>query len=136
MTKAQYEKWSAPFRKKENWKKLLAGTDRLITAVIFLSYPALLAYLFFAGHSSKLLLSILLPAVSFLAVSCFRAVYSAPRPYETLGIVPLLPKETKGKSFPSRHVFSAFMVAMTFLFFDRIVGSFLCNMDIMRMAFF
>ena len=37
-------------------------------------------------------------------------------------IAPLISKETKGKSFPSRHVFSAFMIGMTFLFVIKPFG--------------
>lgn len=57
----------------------------------------------------------LVPAASFLAVTLFRSALSAPRPYEVYGFVPLLEKDTKGKSFPSRHVFSNFIIAMAVL---------------------
>ena len=53
-----------------------------------------------------------MPAVTFAALSVFRAVYNAPRPYEQ-GIDSLMKKNTAGHSFPSRHVFSAFMIAVT-----------------------
>ncbi len=49
-----------------------------------------------------------------MAISLFRKVLSAPRPYEVYGFKPALDKDTKGKSFPSRHVFSIFMVAFTY----------------------
>ena len=52
----------------------------------------------------------------------FRRLYDAPRPYEQLAIEPLIPKDTKGKSFPSRHVFSVYMIAMAWLPFNTIVG--------------
>ena len=38
-----------------------------------------------------------------------------PRPYEKFEVPPVIKKDTKGQSFPSRHVFSAAMIAMTFL---------------------
>ena len=53
--------------------------------------------------------------MSFLLVSVFRNLYNAKRPYELLEIQPLIHKDKKGKSFPSRHVFSVFVIAMTFL---------------------
>jgi len=63
-----------------------------------------------------------IPAVSFAAVSAFRAVYSAKRPYEVLDIQPLIKKETEGKSFPSRHVFSVFIIGMSFFYIAEPMG--------------
>lgn len=56
---------------------------------------------------------ILVPALSFVAVSIFRRVCNAKRPYEMYGFEPLIDKKTLGKSFPSRHVFSIFVIAVT-----------------------
>ena len=42
-----------------------------------------------------------------------RVRINAPRPYEALDIRPLLVKDTRGHSFPSRHVFSVFVIACT-----------------------
>ena len=64
----------------------------------------------------------MVPGLAFAAVSVFRRLYDAPRPYEQLAIEPLIPKDTKGKSFPSRHVFSVYMIAMAWLPFNTIVG--------------
>lgn len=122
MTKEQYERWSAPFREKTIRLKLLKRADKWITGAVFLAYPALLAYLFLKGNIRQLYFSIGIPGGSFLAVSLFRSIYSAPRPYEALTITPLIQKETKGKSFPSRHVFSAFLIGMTFLPVIKPVG--------------
>lgn len=115
MTKEQYEKWSFPFQKRESGAKILYIMDKTITGIVFLAYPALLVSFAAMQRYADLISYILVPAVSFLVVSLFRKIYSAPRPYETLDIIPLLKKMTKGKSFPSRHVFSIFMIAMTFL---------------------
>ena len=40
---------------------------------------------------------------------------NAKRPYEVLDIQPIITKNTKGHSMPSRHVFSMFVIAMAFL---------------------
>ncbi len=55
---------------------------------------------------------IVVPAVVFLAGSVLRAVINAPRPYEAPGFVPLVPKSTKGRAFPSRHCLSAGIIAV------------------------
>ena len=59
----------------------------------------------------------------FLFVSGLRKVLDRPRPYEALNIRPLLVKEKQGESMPSRHVFSVFMIAMTFLYVFGIAAS-------------
>lgn len=123
MTKEQYEKWSSPFRKRESGAKILYVMDKIITGSIFLAYPALLLFLAVTKRYDDLIFYILVPAVSFLVVSLFRKKYSAPRPYEVLGICPLIKKTTKGKSFPSRHVFSVFIIGMTFLDWNMWFGT-------------
>jgi membrane-associated phospholipid phosphatase len=57
-----------------------------------------------------------------LLVSVYRAWRSEKRPYEVLEIQPLIVKETKGNSFPSRHVFSAFVIAVTALWVAPAAG--------------
>lgn len=55
-------------------------------------------------------------AVSFVGLSVVRKIINAPRPYEKFDMSPVLEKDTKGKSFPSRHVFSVFIIAMTIFY--------------------
>ena len=54
--------------------------------------------------------ALLVPGISFGAVSLFRWAFRAPRPYEVFETTPVIKKNTKGKSFPSRHVFSIFVI--------------------------
>lgn len=54
---------------------------------------------------------VVVPAAGFLLVSLVRRAVNAPRPYETLDINPLIHKDTRGRSFPSKHVFSSFCIA-------------------------
>ena len=122
MTKEQYEKWSAPYRRGKSGVKFLIRADKIMTAAIFVAYPMLLLYLFYLKDFKSLFYCILIPAVSYLLVSLFRRIYSAPRPYEVWDISPLIPKDTKGKSFPSRHVFSIFIIGMTFFYVIKPLG--------------
>lgn len=87
-------------------------TDRILTLLIFASYPISLAVLFMRRDSS-LLRCILVPALFLLLVSLFREAFSRKRPFETMAdVIPLIAKERPGRSMPSRHVFSAAAVAM------------------------
>ncbi len=63
-----------------------------------------------------------MPAISFILLSFFRKAVNAPRPYELLDIDPIIKKNTKGNSFPSRHVFSVFVIAMSLYYVWPSIG--------------
>ena len=62
-------------------------------------------------------------AVPFVAVSVLRKIINAPRPYELIGDFPHRPKNKSGESFPSRHTFSAFLIATLLLPWSVAVGA-------------
>lgn len=80
--------------------------------LIYLTYPVFLAILFF-NHNTFWLKSALVCGVGFIAVSIFRYLYNAERPYQVYDIKPLINKNSPGKSFPSRHCFSASVIAVS-----------------------
>lgn len=84
--------------------------DKVLTGTMYAVYPALLVYVYLY-HKVLLVREISIPAVSFLLVSLFRKLYNRPRPYES-GIIPLITKDTKGQSMPSRHIFSSAVISM------------------------
>ena len=49
--------------------------------------------------------------VGFVLVTLLRAWINAPRPYELRDYYTEAPKAKEGKSFPSRHAYSAFVIA-------------------------
>ena len=112
MTKEQYEAISRPFRGWPGAVKGLKITNRVLTLSCYLLYPALLLWAL-VTKDLRLLRLVLVPAVSFVSLSVVRRGLNRPRPYEALDIVPLIPRDKKGESFPSRHVFSVFVIAMT-----------------------
>ncbi|MCF0142167.1 MAG: phosphatase PAP2 family protein [Parasporobacterium sp.] len=92
--------------------------DKVITYCTVLLYVAFLIYATVVGVNGDFTLlarSIIIPGVSFILVSLFRKALSAKRPYEVYDFKPVLDKDTVGKSFPSRHVFSIFMISMVYL---------------------
>ena len=105
MTRDTYIRLTKPLRENEKKARLLAYINKGLTAFVFLLYPLFLLSLLEAGHP-LLWRAILIPAISFAAVSIFRRIVNVPRPYEKFGLPPVLEKDTHGKSFPSRHVFS------------------------------
>lgn len=92
--------------------RIAKQVNRVLTGIVFLVYPLFLLALLLEKNGF-LLKAVCVPAVSFCVVSVFRRVYNAPRPYEKFDIPAVLEKDSKGKSFPSRHVFSVFVIAVT-----------------------
>ena len=84
------------------------------TGLMYAAYPMLLLYMFWQ-KDEDFIRAVLVPGISFVALSVGRHLLNRPRPYEAFEVPPVIKKDTKGKSFPSRHVFSATMIAMTFL---------------------
>ena len=118
MTKENYIKMTQPFRENDGLAKGIHMANKLCTGVMYLAYPVLLVYLFFFGKISSYFSfqkALLVPGVSFVLLTLFRKWINRPRPYEKFDVPPVIKKDTSGHSFPSRHVFSATMIAMTFL---------------------
>lgn len=118
MKKETYIKMTQPFRENPDLAKGIHIANKLCTGMMYLAYPVLLVWLFFnAKYSSYLSFwrALFVPGISFVVLSVVRKLINRPRPYETFEIVPVIPKNTKGNSFPSRHVFSATIIAMTFI---------------------
>lgn len=58
--------------------------------------------------------AVLVPGISFVLVTVLRKVTIAPASVRGVRCVAVIPKDTRGNSFPSRHAFSIFVIAMTF----------------------
>ena len=133
MTKEQYEALSRPFRGRPGGVQSLKAANRCLTLSCYLLYPGLLLWALATGDP-RLPRLVLVPAISFGAVSLFRRVWNRPRPYEVLDIVPLIPRNKKGASFPSRHVFSVFLIAMTWGWVCPPVGWLLSGVGVLLAA--
>lgn len=112
MTRDSYIRITGKIRENPRRIRLIRRINRVLTGSVFFLYPLFLLALFLE-RDTFLLRAVLVPAISFTAVSVFRKLFHAPRPYEKFEIPPVLEKDTSGKSFPSRHVFSVFMIAIT-----------------------
>lgn len=98
----------------------------------YLLYPALLAMLAWNWARQgdlqgdvpwDLLRALVVPAAGFVLVSALRRAINEPRPYEACGIEQLVAKNTHGKSFPSRHVYSIAVIGMCWLRYMPPVGA-------------
>ena len=91
---------------------LLRAAGKAATGTMYAAYPVLLAVIAAGGDRRRLLLAVLIPAASFGLLTAVRAGINRPRPYETWDIVPLIHKDTRGNSMPSRHIFSSAVISM------------------------
>ena len=120
MTARQYARLSAPFRAPRR-ARALRIFNRGATWACYLAYPGALLALALL-RDARLWRGIAVPAASFLLLSLVRRLINAKRPYEVLDIDPIIRKDTRGQSFPSRHVFSVFVIAMFFLWLSPWAG--------------
>ena len=115
-----YEKQRAFYENRPKMKKALYFADKIATWAIAVIYAAMCVYITFRrpdyiapdknGASFTIYLdakdffrTIVLPLLSFAAVSLLRYLFDEKRPYER-EITPLYEKKTIGRSFPSRHL--------------------------------
>ena len=94
-------KWQSRVLKLLSYLSALAGIA---------AYGALL-YLAYKSSINELAFLLVAAGVPFVLVTLFRHLVNAPRPYEMYDFYQTPPKNKCGKSFPSRHVFSGFVIA-------------------------
>lgn len=106
----RYEQWAAPLRGRPGVVRALNIVNRGTVVVFYAAYALLLGWAC-VSDPWRLVPLVGVTAVGFVAVSFFRRRFNAPRPYECCAIAPLIARDGAGKSFPSRHAFSAFAIA-------------------------
>ena len=79
MTSERYEKLVAPLRRHPRAVAALAGVNQALTALCYTVYPLLLLFLL-GERDARFWRCLLVPAVSFAAVTLFRSACNAPRP--------------------------------------------------------
>ena len=120
-----YEKMYRAVYKRGGLVSVLRTVDRVAVIFTVVAYAALVT-LSFTSDIIKGVVCVAVSAVPFILLSIFRRVLSAPRPYElydfpSLGID--LPRKKSGSSFPSRHIFSSFLIGTLFLTSVPLLGA-------------
>lgn len=122
---AWYARVSAPFHGNPDAPRILNALDKGLVGIIALAYIGTLVWLAFlavTAGDTRIWKAFLVPAISFVLVSLFRKAVNAPRPYEVFDIDPLIKKDTHGRSFPSRHLFSAAIIAFALWWVNPVFG--------------
>ena len=94
---------------------IIRWVNLVSTALIFISFPAMLIIFAVKRLFIQALILALSCAVPFLIVTGVRALLDRPRPFEAEGYTPLLKREKGGRSFPSRHALSASVISTLWL---------------------
>lgn len=116
-----FEACTGYFEQHKAARGALAFIYKVLPNLMIIGYPALLVYAWFAMRSEVLRL-VLVPLGVFVFVTILRAVINAERPYERYGKPSVFHKKTAGKSMPSRHTASAFIIAMAVLYVNLPLG--------------
>ena len=108
---------AARYRAMLDWLRARPALCRLIhflaigsVVCIYVLYAGLLGWLAW-NRDMQFWQVLLVTCAVFVSGTVLRAVINRPRPYTALGFAPLFPKNTVGKSMPSRHSFSAAVIA-------------------------
>ena len=118
MKKESYIKMVNNIKANKRLDKALIFANSILTGLVYISFPILLFALAYNKKYNQLIRIVLVCGISFVLVSVFRYFFNAKRPYAMYGYEPVVAKEKEGHSMPSRHVFSAFVIACAFAYIN------------------
>ena len=118
-----YNNLAQPFRKRKRLVNALIFIEKTLVGVCAFAYLFTVIYAFSRLEITEntLLRLFGLPAACLLIVTLLRKLCKRPRPYER-GVQPLVEKDGKANSFPSRHTACAFVIAATVLPYFPLFG--------------
>lgn len=114
MNRERYERAVTFFKTNKKAHLALSINYKVLPYFMLVSYPVLLLYAFHYDRGNLLELCTF-PFAMLFFTTILRRVVNETRPYEKYGIESVFGKKTQGKSMPSRHTASAFIIAMAFL---------------------
>lgn len=120
MNEQQYIKITSYFRKTKLREKIVIYLCKYTPLIVVFCYFATLTTLLIS-KSEKLILFLLIPATNFIFITFLRKILNRPRPYDVFNHIPLVKYTSgKGKSFPSRHTSSAFIIAISYFYINYV----------------
>ncbi len=128
-----YDSITSDLQRHPRAKTIICHLNSLLVLLMYAAYSALLLMLL-VHRDARLLYCIAIPAISFVLLSIIRKLINRPRPYETWTITPMIPKDTRGNSMPSRHIFSSAVIATTWLWIYPPTGIILLFISVIAAA--
>lgn len=96
-------------------EKIIYYINEIATKIVYVAFMMLII-LDIGYKNEELVRVILVTGISFVLVSVARKKINSKRPYTIYNFEPIIKKDKKGESMPSRHVFSAFIIGMAYLY--------------------
>lgn len=103
-------------REHEKLLKVVLFLNEAITKITYIAY-ILLVIINLLTVPLEAVKVLYVAGIPYVILSIFRFLVNTKRPYEVYNFTPLIDRKSTGKSFPSRHVFSIFIIA-TLLYFQ------------------
>lgn len=119
MNQQTYRKITDGIRGLKNGEKIVQFINSIATKIVYMAYVVGIIILF-DEKNKGLARFVAVTAISFILVSIVRRCINSERPYTMYDFKPIIEKNKKGESMPSRHVFSAFIIGMAFLYIGEI----------------
>ena len=119
MNQQTYRKITDGIRRLENGEKIVQFINSIATKIVYMAYVVGIIILF-DEKNKGLARFVAVTAISFILVSIVRRFINSERPYTMYDFKPIIEKNKRGESMPSRHVFSAFIIGMAFLYIGEI----------------
>ena len=114
MTKESYVKLMEYLLWHKKLRKTLVAAERILEILTVAAYFLLLIYTIYANPGYTLLSAVTCIAALYVC-TLIRNVTDRKRPYEAYETLPAINKDTKGKSFPSRHLTSISVIAISLM---------------------
>lgn len=124
MKEQHYRQLSSYMSETKSRSNTIKALHDVLPVIMMVFYPLQILYLLVtSGFDNEVFLkATLVPLGTLVLITALRYIINAKRPYEKYNYTPVVKKDTKGKSFPSRHTASAFIIAMAFLYLDTTLG--------------
>lgn len=122
MTEENYRKICEWFNKDKKRLDIFRFVYKILPCFIVAGYSLAILFEVFEGQSERILRVLSVPSLTFLLCTVLRKVFNKKRPYEVLNITPIIKKDKKGQSFPSRHMVSAGVIIVSSFYVNGILG--------------
>lgn len=86
--------------------------NKILTMLVYVSFIVFVGWMI-ATDNQGWIRVLLITGIPFVLLSAFRKILARKRPYEVYDSEPVIKRSKTGDSFPSRHIFSAFVIATT-----------------------
>lgn len=115
MKRDTYIKISDYIRNTKYGEKIIYYINEIATKIVYVAF-IMLIILNIGYKNEELVRVILVTGISFVLVSVVRKKINSKRPYTVYNFESIIKKDKYGESMPSRHVFSAFVIGMAYLY--------------------